>query len=270
MRCWGVPKVIVGCQDAGIASSQCAAVAAASVAIDLYCFLYFGYDIAAEVNKAIAVARQHPVGRIWIDVEATAPNEAPGMTPEQRTAETWQAVRLVEAASFPVGLYTGQWYWPTYMANTAEFAAYPLWHSEYPYDEHLIPSVAYGGWSRVAIHQYKGSTTLCGKGVDLNHDFDPLMETELPDPRVDKLLAAWGGEGAVDGWNANGNSLLLGYTQLQQTLNDLVAQVSAMSQTLAAVSEQAYGLNTAMLTYYRPALEQLMMANGLPPLPPIF
>jgi hypothetical protein len=109
----------------------------------------------------------------------------------------------------------------------------------------------------VAIHQYKGSTSLCGKSVDLNHDFDPLMEAnELPDPRVDKMLAAWGGEGAVDGWNSGGNSLALGYTQLQQQLTDLIGQVSAMAQQVNAISEQTYGTNNLLHAWRMAAASQ--------------
>jgi hypothetical protein len=43
---------------------------------------------------------------------------------------------------------------------------------------------------------------------------------ELPDPRIDKLIAALGGEAAVDEWNARGNSLLTGYALEQQKLGE--------------------------------------------------
>lgn len=43
---------------------------------------------------------------------------------------------------------------------------------------------------------------------------------EMPDPRIDKLIAAFGGEAAVDAWNANGNSLLAGYALEQQKLGE--------------------------------------------------
>jgi hypothetical protein len=45
-------------------------------------------------------------------------------------------------------------------------------------------------------------------------------EEELPDPRIDKLIAALGGEAAVDEWNARGNSLLAGYALEQQKLGE--------------------------------------------------
>lgn len=55
--------------------------------------------------------------------------------------------------------------------------------------------------------------------------YDYLFETEedMPDPRVDKLIAALGGETEIDAWNAKGNSLLLGYALEQEKLDAHIA-----------------------------------------------
>ena len=45
----------------------------------------------------------------------------------------------------------------------------------------------------------------------------------MPDPRVDKLIAALGGEAEIDAWNAKGNSLLLGYAIEQDRLDRHIA-----------------------------------------------
>lgn len=52
----------------------------------------------------------------------------------------------------------------------AKFTDVPLWYAHYDNVASFSDwsSVSFGGWSKPAIKQYKGDTTLCGAGVDLN------------------------------------------------------------------------------------------------------
>lgn len=50
--------------------------------------------------------------------------------------------------------------------------------------------------------------------------FFEALEDNMADPRVDAIIAALGGQDAIDKWNENGNSLLLGYSLEQQKLAD--------------------------------------------------
>jgi hypothetical protein len=125
---------------------------------------------------------------------------------------------MVEAAGLKAGIYSGAWWWPGSTADCTEFSHLPLWHAAYPGDGREIRKVSYGGWTDVAIHQYTSSLNVCGRNRDANYVF--MEEEELPDPRIDKLIAALGGEAAVDEWNARGNSLLTGYALEQQKLGE--------------------------------------------------
>lgn len=58
-------------------------------------------------------------------------------------------------------------------------------------------------------------------------------EDDMADPRVDKLIAALGGEAAVDAWNAKGNSLLLGYGLEQEDQAAIKAAVEKIDQHVA-------------------------------------
>jgi len=49
------------------------------------------------------------------------------------------------------------------------------------------------------------------------------QEEDMADPRVDALIAALGGQAAIDKWNVNGNSLLAGYALEQVKLSEHVA-----------------------------------------------
>ena len=77
------------------------------------------------------------------------------------------------------------------------------------------------------VEHGEAAPTACPSGR-----YAPLWESlneedELPDPRVDKLIAALGGEAALDAWNQRGNSLLAGYALEQQKLGEHVANHAA-------------------------------------------
>jgi hypothetical protein len=83
--------------------------------------------------------------------------------------------------------------------------------------------------------------------------YQPLWEAEMPDPRVDKLLAALGGEAAVDAWNAQGNSLLVGYALEQAEQDQIDARLRAIEMEWPGFKEQTYGTN-ALLHQWRAAI----------------
>ena len=90
------------------------------------------------------------------------------------------------------------------------------------------------------LFQYGGGL-INGGEVDYNrvfiNDFGQWLseEEEMPDPRVDKLVAAMGGEAAVDAWNARGNSLLKGYAIEQDDQNVAEAEVARLTIEVAAI-----------------------------------
>lgn len=51
-------------------------------------------------------------------------------------------------------------------------------------------------------------------------------EDDMADPRLEKIIAALGGEAAIDEWNAKGNSLLLGFANDQARIGALEGQVA--------------------------------------------
>jgi hypothetical protein len=246
----GLPAAIIGCQNESIAMQQVGALAAGGVPVlATYAFLYFGFDIKGEVDKAIRVAQVNGIKWVALDVEAMEPNEAPGQTPYRRVNQLRDAVAQVEAAGLNPLIYTGAWYWPSYMGNSTEFSHLPLWHSEYPDDEHEVRTVNYGGWTDVAIHQYTSTFDIAGRKRDANYVFDQrfLGEEEMGATPDDKLFsiqtsykALAGGvggdyDGLMKGWVANGNSLIKGYLAL-------VDRVAALEASASAEAQFAHGL----------------------------
>ncbi len=181
----GVDRAIVGCQRSSIAREHVHYFREAGIVVeDLYAFLYFGFTngVTGEVEKALEVARRMGgIKRIWLDCEATGEHLHSSSTIASRHAELREAVKMVEDAGFAPGIYTGGWWWPPYM-NTEAFSHLPLWHSEYWADWRAVPVVSYGGWSKVAIHQYTSTRVLLGANVD--HNYWYIEEADMPDDRL--------------------------------------------------------------------------------------
>lgn len=241
LRAAGMEAAIVGCQRPDVARQQILALQRARIpVVGVYAFLYFGQDSAGQAANAVQVARACDVGTVWLDVEATPPNEAPGMTPAGRIAELANCVAIVRAGGKRPGIYTGAWYWPHQMANSTQFADLPLWHAEYPADGHAVRAVAYGGWSRVAIHQFASAPAYCGRARDRNYLFeeeDAMTPEELARlERLERLVAGNGyqqgamrltGEAAMAAADADGGSLFLGLGQTQARVAEHVANHAA-------------------------------------------
>lgn len=231
LKAAGVEGIILGCQREDIARTMAQKAADGGLPIlGTYAFLYFGLDTTGQTMAAIRVAKDFGIGTVWLDCESTGTLEDGHQTHETRQRQLRDCVQLVEAHGLRAGIYTGSWWWPPYMANTAEFSRLPLWHAAYgpnsgPADP--IRTVNYGGWSAVAVHQYTSTLNLCGRNRDANYVFE---EADMADPRVDDILraltglrddaalarlAAWN---TADGGADSGNSLLDGYTLEQAKL----------------------------------------------------
>ncbi|MBI5289916.1 MAG: hypothetical protein HY873_13165 [Chloroflexi bacterium] len=188
MKSAGVTAVIIGCQDedaADVMANRCEA--AGLPIIGVYAFLYFGLDTLGQTGAAIRVALRHSVGRVWLDCESTGEYDA-ASGPMQRQDELAACCDAVRAAGLSPGIYTGGWWWPGNMASEA-FSHLPLWHSEYPNDGHAVPEVAYGGWSKVAIHQYTSQFWCCGRNRDANYVFE---EDEMTREQLLEILEELG------------------------------------------------------------------------------
>jgi hypothetical protein len=62
--------------------------------------------------------------------------------------------------------------WQTIMGSfTAcpQAASQQLWYAHYDNSPSFSDFAAFGGWTKPAIKQFQGDTTLCGAGVDKNY-----------------------------------------------------------------------------------------------------
>ena len=218
----GIEGVIVGAQSPSVSRIQIGACRVAGLPV-------IGIYAEPDVAKAVGLAHEFGVERVWLVCEAGSI-----MNP----AELQAGRARVEHEGLKAGIYTGGPWWRQ-MGDSHDFADLPLWFPSYFPDRRYIDTVDFGGWTKVAIHQYSSTRSICGRKRDEDVVFDWFEEEEnMPDPRVDEILRALTGRDGADAaariaaWNtSNGantdNSLLDGYLLQQQAIGKLQAAPAA-------------------------------------------
>ncbi len=178
VRCWwdqGVRHVVAGTQNPRITRQQLDMAKAGGMTVDLYVYLYWNQNMAAQVGEALALAAEYPeVGRLWLDVEES-PGGLGASALKQKVGEAVEA-----CGEFPCGIYTGKGFWQSSMGGTTQFAHVPLWYAWYD----LNPSMStwatqkFGGWAAPTAKQWQ-ETYFCGIDVDKN---TMLVDAEAPPP----------------------------------------------------------------------------------------
>lgn len=279
VRAAGVDEAIVGCQVPSIALAQIDQCRANGIRVrSVYCFIYNGFNgnhgtldlIARETQKAIDVARAKDIAWVAIDCEAmlgdnpSADTERryPACSPNERIEDIRRAVKMVQDAGLKPFIYTGGFWWPTYVNNTTEFSHLPLWIAWYrdnsgTYSE--IREAWFGGWNLVSIHQWTSTRKILLNNVDHNTIFIDFMgEDDMPDPRTDQLTKILGGQGLVDEWDKKGNSLLVGFKILQDDVGALAARSTELTNSQNSIVVQLADMSKKMDTI----LEQIAAAGS--------
>lgn len=183
----------------GKTAGQVAFCAANGLTVDAYLWLWMDLDVS-DITRKLALLEGLPIRQLWLDVEDTAAIKYDQATCEQKVAEALAACDLwAEANGLALpraGVYSGRWYWadPRYMGDTVTFSDRKLWDSDYD----GVPDAGfgfapYGGWTKRAIKQYRGTTVLHGvSGVDLNvlSDEEAMSLYAEPEPESSEPTAA--------------------------------------------------------------------------------
>ncbi len=174
LKARGVEHLIAGTQVPSVTRAQIEAARTAGMSVDAYVYLYWRRDVRVEVGRALETVSGLPAGRLWLDCE----DDTGGLPPEE-------VIELIAAAveacgDVPAGIYTGRWWWAPSTGDSGRFSYLPLWHAEYIRSAEERPDFdsfpPYGGWTRPAMWQFRGTTPLCGVSVDLNLQEAPSME----------------------------------------------------------------------------------------------
>ncbi|MFQ5938209.1 MAG: GH25 family lysozyme, partial [Acidiferrobacterales bacterium] len=176
VACWrdnGIRHVVAGTQNPQIARQQLETAVTGGMTVDAYVVLYWDFDIANQVQAALATINGLPVQRLWLDVEKPRGN--------------WSATQLIHkieqgvsaCGPMPCGIYTRKVWWRDNVANTSAFSNLPIWYAYYDgqseFEDWYGPLFWYegpfGGWSDPTGKQFDSDWTapdLCGVNVDYN------------------------------------------------------------------------------------------------------
>jgi hypothetical protein len=195
----GIGHVIVQAIDPppnyprGRTRAQIQACLDAGLTVDAYVWLWFDLD-ANDIHRKLHLLDGLNVRQLWLDVEDTAAVNYSQAACEARVSDALAACDTYPTLSGArTGVYSGRWFWldRRYMGNCTTFADRLLWDANYDdVADTRLGYVAYGGWDRPTIKQFRGSTAIAGiGGLDLNvlsvefeAQLSPPTSPTLPDP----------------------------------------------------------------------------------------
>lgn len=175
-RAAGADYFILGTQNPAIARAQAAvALAGGMTAVAVYVEPGKAADAAQATIDGIAIAHELGVSTVYAGCEAGGVNGIPEL----------RGIRQqVEAAGLRVGVYAGSPTWAALFDSSTEFSDCPLWFPGYWGDRRIIDTVAFGGWTKVAIHQYASSPAIAGR----DRDYDMILEDDMDPAQVEALV----------------------------------------------------------------------------------
>ena len=143
--------------------------------VDVYMFPCRGKSASTQVTELMnglsSVSSKY--GQVWIDVE-TNPSTGCSWTQASGSSNCAYLQELVDAISSHgkvPGIYSSYYMWESIMGGAqacSGFGAVPLWYAHYDNYASFSDFQSFGGWTKPNIKQYKGDTTLCSAGVDMN------------------------------------------------------------------------------------------------------
>ena len=175
----GVSFVIIRgyCSYGGVDSHAVAGLQAAKAAgliTDIYMFPCRSKSATAQVNEMVAAISGSLYGMVWIDVE-TNPSSGcswSGHDAASNCAFITETINAIKAHGKVPGIYASVSMWESILGSRnacGGVASQQLWYAHYDNNPSFSDFASFGGWSKPAIKQYVGDTTLCGAGIDYNY-----------------------------------------------------------------------------------------------------
>ena len=141
--------------------------------VDVYMFPCRGQSASAQVASLVSNLGSANYGQIWLDIEANPSSGCSwaGRSGADNCNYVTELVNAVKAHGKVPGIYSSYYMWESIMGgakNCAGLGHVALWYAHYDNSASFSDFKSFGGWSHPNIKQFKGDTTACGVGVDLN------------------------------------------------------------------------------------------------------
>mmetsp|Transcript_6541 Transcript_6541/g.4910 ORF Transcript_6541/g.4910 Transcript_6541/m.4910 type:complete len:141 (-) Transcript_6541:50-472(-) len=133
-----------------------------------------GVSATDQANSFYSQVNKNNFGTVWVDVEINPSSGCSwySYSSSSNCSFLKELVNALKAYGKPVGIYSSVYQWEESMGSryacTDVASGTPLWYASWNGQQSFSDWSAFGGWSSPAMKQYKGDTTLCGAGVDLN------------------------------------------------------------------------------------------------------
>jgi len=112
---------------------------------------------------------------VWLDIETTTSRGCSwaGHSHVSNCEFVEELAKAVKSHGVNVGIYSSVYEWEEVMGSSRACTGlkhHPLWYAHYDDRANFgdFASHRIGGWTKPAIKQYRGTTTVCSTGVDLN------------------------------------------------------------------------------------------------------
>ncbi|CDW81675.1 glycosyl hydrolases family 25 protein [Stylonychia lemnae] len=141
--------------------------------VDVYMFPCRGKSASEQVSELVSSLGSAPYGQIWVDVE-TNPSSGCSWSSYSGSSNCQYISDLVSAIQShgkAPGIYSSYYQWEGVVGSAQSCTGLghiPLWYAHYDDSQSFGDFKKFGGWSKPNIKQFKGDTTACGYGVDLN------------------------------------------------------------------------------------------------------
>lgn len=141
--------------------------------VDVYMFPCRGKSAADQVSQMVSSLGSSNYGQIWLDIE-TNPSSGCSWTGYSGTSNCQFVTDLVNAVKSHgkvPGIYSSYYMWEDIMGSAKSctgLGSVSLWYAHYDNSKSFSDFSSFGGWSKPNIKQYKGDTTLCSAGVDMD------------------------------------------------------------------------------------------------------
>jgi len=134
--------------------------------VDAYHFPSTGVNAKTQVADNInnLRAKGASIGMLWFDIEGT--QYWKDCSFNQNFLQ--QMIDQANSMSVRIGIYSSKSQWDPIMCSSTKFSSLPIWYAHYDKNPAFSDWVNFGGWTKPAIKQYEGDTTVCSVGVDLN------------------------------------------------------------------------------------------------------
>ena len=144
------------------------------LATDMYMFPCRGKSATAQVDEMIAGISGSLYTNVWIDVET---NPSAGCSWSGHDANSncqflTDIITRVKSKGKGVGIYSSTFMWTSIFGNKSacpSVADSPIWYAHYDKSPSFSDFTSFGGWTKPAIKQFEGDTTVCGLDVDRNY-----------------------------------------------------------------------------------------------------